>query len=80
MPRVQRWARGIPQYNVGHLARQDRILRRAAALPGLHLAGNSFRGIGMNDCIRTAAELTEELCRTPGASPQRPQVKIAKTR
>ena len=78
--RLQRWERGIPQYNVGHLTRLDRILRRAAALPGLHLAGNSFRGVGMNDCIRTAAELTEELCRTPGAAPQRPQVKIAKTR
>lgn len=78
--RVQRWARGIPQYNVGHLARLDRILRRAAAVPGLHLAGNCFRGIGMNDCIRTAGELSEELCWQPSAAAQRPQVKIAKTR
>jgi oxygen-dependent protoporphyrinogen oxidase len=78
--RLQRWERGIPQYNVGHLARLDRILRRAAALPGFHLAGNSFRGIGMNDCIRTAAELTAELCWTPSTAAQRPQVKIAKTR
>ena len=78
--RVERWERGIPQYNVGHLARLGRILKRAAALPGFYLAGNSFRGIGMNDCIRTAAELCEEICRPPGAVAQRPQVKVAATR
>jgi len=78
--RVQRWPRGIPQYTVGHLSRLDRILRRAAALPGLHLAGNSFRGVGMNDCIRTASELAEELCWKPSPTAQRPQVKVAKTR
>ena len=78
--RVQRWPRGIPQYTLGHLSRLDRILRRAAALPGLHLAGNSFRGVGMNDCIRTASELAEELCWKPSPTAQRPQVKVAKTR
>lgn len=78
--RVVRWQKGIPQYNVGHLSRLDRILQRAAALPGFHLAGNSFRGVGMNDCIRVAAQLSAELCRTPGAAPQRPQVKVTSRR
>jgi len=49
--RVFRWPQAIPQYNVGHLARVERIASRVAALPGLELAGHPYRGIGIPDCI-----------------------------
>ncbi len=55
-PLVQRvfmWDRAMPQYNIGH----PEILRRIdAALeehPGLALAGNGYRGIGIPDCIHS---------------------------
>jgi oxygen-dependent protoporphyrinogen oxidase len=49
--RVFRWPRAMPQYTLGHLDRLAVIDRRLAALPGLFVAGNSYRGIGIPDCI-----------------------------
>jgi oxygen-dependent protoporphyrinogen oxidase len=49
---VARWPRAMAQYNVGHAARLREIETQAAALPGLHLAGNAYTGIGIPDCIR----------------------------
>ncbi|MEW6719861.1 MAG: protoporphyrinogen oxidase [Thermodesulfobacteriota bacterium] len=43
--------RGIPQYLVGHGAILERIDARLAALPGLHLNSNAYRGIALNDCV-----------------------------
>jgi len=49
---VARWPGGMPRYRVGHRTRVRAA--RAAALqhPGLALAGNSYEGIGLPDCIR----------------------------
>jgi oxygen-dependent protoporphyrinogen oxidase len=49
--RVYRWRGAMAQYNSGHLARVQRIREHAAAIPGLHLAGNAYQGIGVPDCI-----------------------------
>lgn len=57
LARAFRWTRGIPQYEVGHLSRLERIDGRLAGQPGLHVAGNAYRGVGVNDCIREAAAL-----------------------
>jgi oxygen-dependent protoporphyrinogen oxidase len=51
--RVFRWPRGLAQYTVGHLDRLDLIERRLAGLPGLLLAGASYRGVGIPDCIKS---------------------------
>lgn len=55
--RVYRHALGIPQYLVGHEDRLARIDARIAALPGLHLAGNSYRGVAVNNCVKEAKAL-----------------------
>lgn len=52
--RIYRWPKGNPQYDVGHLDRVNEIHALAATVPGLHLAGSAFRGIGMPDCVRNA--------------------------
>ena len=52
--RVQRWRRAMAQYTVGHLRRMDEVNARLTRLPGLHLAGNAYLGIGVPDCVRTA--------------------------
>ncbi|RKG60470.1 protoporphyrinogen oxidase [Corallococcus sp. AB011P] len=58
---VFRWPRGIPQYTVGHLERLAAMEERLKRWPGLHLTGNAYRGVGVNDCLRDAARLAEAL-------------------
>jgi protoporphyrinogen/coproporphyrinogen III oxidase len=59
--RVVRWPRGIPQYVVGHSRLLEAVDQQLARLPGLSLTGNSYRGVGVNDCIRNAAELSRRV-------------------
>ena len=59
--RVSRWPRAMAQYAVGHLERVARIRERVAALPGLHLAGNAYDGIGISDCIRLGRGAAREI-------------------
>lgn len=47
------WANSMPQYQLGHLQQIDEIEKLAAKLQGLTLAGNSYRGAGIPDCIRS---------------------------
>ena len=51
---VARWPHSLPQYEVGHLDRMARLEQLVATLPGLHLLGNSYYGVGIPDLIRTA--------------------------
>jgi protoporphyrinogen/coproporphyrinogen III oxidase len=50
--RVSRWPASMPQYRVGHLGRVETIERKLDALPGLGLAGSSYRGVSIADCVR----------------------------
>lgn len=50
---ISRWPRAMAQYTVGHGKRMQEIKDRAGAIPGLHLAGNAYEGIGIPDCVRT---------------------------
>lgn len=58
---VYKWPRAMAQYSPGHLERVVRIERLRDALPGLALAGNAFRGIGVPDCIRSGMEAAERV-------------------
>jgi protoporphyrinogen/coproporphyrinogen III oxidase len=51
-PRVYRWTRMSPQYDVGHLERVAVIEQQLAAVPGLFVAGSGFRAIGIPDCVQ----------------------------
>jgi len=51
-PRVYRWTRQSPQFEVGHLERVDTIEQRLSAVPGLFVAGSGFRAIGIPDCVQ----------------------------
>jgi protoporphyrinogen/coproporphyrinogen III oxidase len=50
---ITRWRRAMAQYTVGHETRLRLIDDIRSTLPGLHLAGNAYSGIGIPDCIRT---------------------------
>ena len=61
--RVFVWEKAMPQYNLGHqdiLAQIDAALTR---LPGLALAGNGYRGIGIPDCIHSGETAVQHLAK-----------------
>ncbi|GGP34073.1 protoporphyrinogen oxidase [Streptomyces abikoensis] len=53
---VSRWARGLPQYAVGHLDRVRRIRSAVAGLPGLELCGAAYEGVGVTACVAGGRE------------------------
>jgi len=59
--RVYKWKSAMAQYGVGHLDRLDRIERLRQQLPGLALAGNAYRGIGVPDCVRSGRDAANQL-------------------
>jgi oxygen-dependent protoporphyrinogen oxidase len=65
LARVFRWHLAMPQYTLGHLQRLQAIQSRCAGLEGLHVAGASYRGVGIPDCIesgsRAARDAMEQL-------------------
>jgi oxygen-dependent protoporphyrinogen oxidase len=65
LSRVVHWPAGLPQYTLGHAERLAGIEKRLHAFPGLQLAGASYHGIGIPDCIvsgwRAAAAVTRYL-------------------
>ncbi len=74
--KVYRWPKANPQYDVGHLQRTDAIEQHVqAAWPGLHLAGSSYRGIGIPDCIHSARQAALQalaISNTPSATECQP--------
>jgi oxygen-dependent protoporphyrinogen oxidase len=58
---VFRWERAMPQYNLGHPERLERIESIIEQHPALALAGNGYSGIGMPDCIRSGIEAAEKM-------------------
>ncbi|MGA3347666.1 MAG: protoporphyrinogen oxidase [Candidatus Sulfotelmatobacter sp.] len=59
--RVYKWKSAMAQYGVGHVERLGRIERLRQQLPGLALAGNGYRGIGIPDCIRSGQQAAKQL-------------------
>jgi oxygen-dependent protoporphyrinogen oxidase len=59
--RVYRWKSAMAQYGVGHLERLQRIDVLRQQIPGLALAGNGFRGIGVPDCVRSGRDAAKLL-------------------
>lgn len=62
--RITRWSRSMAQYPVGHPRRMAELWTRMASLPGLHLAGNAYDGIGVPDCIRMGKTAAERIAHT----------------
>jgi oxygen-dependent protoporphyrinogen oxidase len=58
--RIFRHDKAIPQYTVGHGKRLAALEEKSKAHPGLILTGNSYRGIGLNDCVAAAQRASDE--------------------
>jgi oxygen-dependent protoporphyrinogen oxidase len=59
--RIFRHEQAIPQYTVGHAARLAALEGCLSHHPGLILTGNSYRGIGLNDCVAAARRASDEV-------------------
>lgn len=55
------WEKAMPQYNLGHPERLERIERLLMEHPNLVLAGNGYRGIGIPDCVHSGMEAAEKI-------------------
>ncbi|MDP6851006.1 MAG: hypothetical protein QF524_08720, partial [Planctomycetota bacterium] len=55
----------VPIYTLGHLYRLRKAeLAVAEKLPGLHLGGDSFFGVGLNAALRRAILCADRICNT----------------
>lgn len=63
--RTARWEHAMPRYTVGHVGRVAAIEAAMGAWPAVTLAGASYRGVGLPDCIAAgqaaAARVMERL-------------------
>lgn len=68
LARVFRWRRSMPQYVVGHGARLERIGARLERHSGLTLAGASYHGVGIPDCIVSGWAAADAALKSVGAA------------
>lgn len=61
LARVIAIPRAIPQYELGHAARLERIEAARAALPGLYLTGNGYRGVALGEVAADAERVAREV-------------------
>jgi oxygen-dependent protoporphyrinogen oxidase len=62
LKRVYRWERGNAQHEVGHLDRLARIEAALLIIPGLHLTGSGYRGVGIPDCVADGRATAKKVC------------------
>ncbi len=58
---VHLWKQAIPQYNLGHQQRLQRIREGLETLPGLYLCSNYIDGVALGDCVRRSMERATEI-------------------
>jgi oxygen-dependent protoporphyrinogen oxidase len=75
--RIHRHPDAMPQYHVGHLARVAAIERQLARHPGLAVAGNAYRGVGIPDCVRSGEDAAETALAALARMPAPPSVRPA---
>lgn len=64
--KTTRWIKSNPQYNVGHARRLERLTSCLKSHPGLVLAGSSYGGVGLPDCVRSGRRAAELALSRPG--------------
>jgi oxygen-dependent protoporphyrinogen oxidase len=63
---IFRWREDYPLMEVGHLVRVAQV--RSQLPPGLFIAGSSYEGVGVPDCIRQGTEAAESVAKYLGFS------------
>lgn len=59
---ISRWKHAMPQYTIGHKERIEKATKGLLeVLPGIFIAGSSFNGLGVPDCIDQGEEAVEKV-------------------
>ncbi len=58
--RLYRWPMRMVHMAVGHKGLVSEIRARAREIPGLYIAGSSYDGIGVGDCVRSGREAARD--------------------
>ena len=58
---VTRYQQAMPQYHIGHSELVNRIDERVSRQFSLELAGNSYHGVGIPDCISSGYAAADRL-------------------
>jgi len=62
--RTRRWALGLPQYTIGHTARQSVFAQTPERIDGLFVTGNYTHGVSVANCLKSAAATAAEVAAT----------------
>lgn len=71
--RFYRWTLGMPQYTMGHLDRVAQIEERCGEISGLALAGGSYRGVGLPNCVESGEAAVTKVLADLGIELDEPQ-------
>ncbi len=66
--KIRRWDGVMPQYHLGHLELVAQIESRVKTIPGLALAGNAYRGVGIPQCVRSAEQAAARIVGNQGTA------------
>lgn len=66
--KLYRWPRGIPQYTLGHRQRVTAIEAAAERHGRLALAGASYHGIGIPDCVASGRSAVDRVLARPNVA------------
>jgi oxygen-dependent protoporphyrinogen oxidase len=58
---VTRWPKAMPQYNLGHLERVDRIEADCGRLGTVQVAGAALRGVGIPQCVQSGRRAARQV-------------------
>jgi oxygen-dependent protoporphyrinogen oxidase len=60
---IEQWVQAMPLYKVGHLEKLDKIDSALADLGLVYLAGQSYRGVGIADCLRQGRDVAVKIAK-----------------
>ncbi|WP_456390715.1 protoporphyrinogen oxidase [Profundibacter sp.] len=66
--KLRRWALGLPQYTIGHTARQTVFEQTPQRVEGLFVTGNYTRGVSVANCMKSAKETAGSVAAALGAT------------
>ncbi len=61
LTKIYRWARGIPQFKIGHADIMIKLEQELAKQGNLFITGNAYYGISLNDCIKQSHKVVEQI-------------------
>ena len=60
---ISRWKKTMPQYTVGHKQKVEQLKNSLEIeLPGIYLAGSSYDGFSLPDCIVQSEKVVKKVC------------------